>query len=97
MTHNYEWDKVLATTLLASSIRYVGMLGPKKRTTRLLTALEDAAALPAGRRDTLRFPVGLDIGAETPEEVALSIIAEIQAVTRARSAGFLKDRQAAIH
>lgn len=97
MTHNYEWDRILASTLLASSIGYVGMLGPKKRTTRLLNALEDAAAIPAGRQDILRFPVGLDIGAETPEEVALSIIAEIQAVIRARSAGFLKDREAAIH
>lgn len=97
MTHKFEWDKELTRQLIASPVRYIGLLGPRKRSERILSMLTDDGALPDDRRGFVRFPVGLDIGAETPEEVAMSIIAEIQAFVRDRAGGFLKDRDAPIH
>lgn len=95
MTHNYlddlEWLKVL----LPAPLKYLGLLGPKKRTTRLLQELQlEGLALT---RQHLYSPVGLDIGADNAEEIALAIIAEIQAVTAQRPGGFLRDRAVPIH
>ncbi|MEO1300514.1 MAG: XdhC family protein, partial [Cyanobacteria bacterium J06636_16] len=71
-------------------------LGSRQRTQRLLQTLhqETSIDMPKNR---LYAPIGLDIGAETPEEIAISIIAEIQAVLTHHKAGFLKYRQAPIH
>lgn len=94
MTHNYLYDLTLLSTTLPSSIEYVGLLGPKSRGDELLAQLENVT--PAIRAK-LRSPVGLDLGADTPEEIALSIIAEVQAVLRQRSAAFLRDVAGPIH
>jgi xanthine/CO dehydrogenase XdhC/CoxF family maturation factor len=79
MTHNFMQDLELLEALLPSPIAYLGLLGPKSRGDDLLAR----AGLPAGR---LQYPIGLDLGAETPEEIALSIVAEIQAALSERSA-----------
>lgn len=79
MTHNFMQDLELLEVLLPSAIPYVGLLGPKSRGDDLLAR----AALPPGR---LHYPIGLDLGAENSEEIALSIVAEIQAVLSERSA-----------
>jgi xanthine dehydrogenase accessory factor len=95
MTHNYAHDFELLDMLLASPVRYVGMLGTRGRTLALLGALKEA-----GREHDLAkvySPIGTDIGAETPEEIALAILAEIKAVSTGRSAGFLRDRGGPIH
>lgn len=98
MTHNYLDDVALLGTLLPSPVNYLGLLGPRQRTVKLLDELR-----AAGRQATLaqaarlRSPIGMDIGAETPAEIALSIIAEIKAVGAARPGGFLRDRTAPIH
>ena len=95
MNHNYEADLGVLRRLLGSTCRYIGVLGPKDRTRKLLDQLR-----AEGRetdRENLYAPVGLDIGATTPEGIALSIVAEIQAVLSGRNAGFLKDRQAPIY
>lgn len=94
MTHNYLDDLAILQWLLPSSIRYLGLMGAKKRSDRLLQELSLGDGV---QRQKLYAPVGLDIGANTPEEIALAIIAEIQAVLKKRSGGFLKDRQGAIH
>ncbi|SNC65986.1 Xanthine and CO dehydrogenase maturation factor, XdhC/CoxF family [Hymenobacter gelipurpurascens] len=98
MTHNYYYDLAVLRHLLDSPTLYVGLLGPRKKYDRLLTDLQkdvpDAAARLQGR---LYSPIGLNLGAETPEEIALSIIAEIQAVLTARPAGFLRDSPHPIH
>jgi xanthine dehydrogenase accessory factor len=91
MTHNYLEDLEVLRTLVASPARYVGCLGPGRRTERLLGEL----GLEASGR--IYGPVGLDIGAETPEEIALSIVAEIRAVLAGRDGGSLRDREGAIH
>lgn len=98
MSHHYGRDLAFLQAALAQPFRYVGLLGPSSRRQRLLAELGEADAFPtetALRR--LYSPAGLDLGADSPEEVALSIVSEIQAVARGHAAGHLRDRQGAIH
>jgi xanthine/CO dehydrogenase XdhC/CoxF family maturation factor len=98
MTHNYLDDAELLRALLPSPARYVGVLGPKRRTEKLLEELRAGGEPPArAQLARLHAPVGIDIGAETPEEIALSIVAEIKAACDARPAGFLRDGLGPIH
>lgn len=98
MTHNYLYDAKLLQLLLPSPVRYVGVLGPKHRTDRLLQELwAEGRVYGEAQLERLYSPVGIDIGAETPEEIALAIISEMQAVLASRSSGFLRNRQAPIH
>jgi xanthine dehydrogenase accessory factor len=92
MTHNYLQDRAILEALLPRGLTYIGQLGPRRRTERLLEELTHTD-MPAA----LHAPVGLDLGAETPEEIALAIVAEIQAVTTQHAAGFLKNRPGPIH
>jgi xanthine dehydrogenase accessory factor len=91
MTHNFERDVVILRALLASSLRYIGLLGPRSRGDELL------AEVGASRDSRIFSPVGLDLGAETPEEIALSIVAEVQAVLGSRSAQSLRESDRPIH
>ena len=93
MTHNYFDDLEILKMLLSSSARYIGVLGARQRTARLLQELNETFKITK----SLHAPVGLDIGAETPEEIALAILAEIQAVVSGRHAGFLRDQTGSIH
>lgn len=98
MTHNYLHDQELLRMLLPSALRYLGILGPKSRTQQLLAQLQDEGLIPTHEQlHRLYGPVGLDIGADTPEEIALSIVAEIRAVLAHRSGGLLRDRIGPIH
>ena len=91
MTHNFPRDVEILRTLLASPVAYIGLLGPRTRGDELL------AEVSAAREARIFSPVGLDLGAETPEEIALSIVAEIQAVLNARSARALRELEEPIH
>lgn len=97
MTHNFLHDVELLKHLLSSRAQYIGVLGPRRRTEELLDCLGKAmlsapfCATPE-QLERLFAPVGLDLGAETPEEIALSIIAEIQAHKRGKAGGSLRDR-----
>jgi xanthine dehydrogenase accessory factor len=102
MTHNYLQDRAILETLLPRGLTYIGQLGPRRRTERLLQELAEehgSSTYGAHSENASRVhgPVGLDLGAETPEEIALAIVAEIQAVTAHHEAGFLKDRPGPIH
>lgn len=99
MTHNYLHDTELLRRLLPSPVPYIGMLGPKLRTERILSKLMTAenSVTDDEYSSRLHAPIGLDIGADTPEEIALSIVAEIKAVLAHRAAGFLKHRKGSIH
>jgi xanthine/CO dehydrogenase XdhC/CoxF family maturation factor len=98
MTHNYEHDREILPCLLNSDAFYVGALGPKRRTDNLLRELKDRGDRFGDRQLRKLFaPVGLNIGADTPEAIALSIAAEIQAVHKARPAGFLRDKKGSIN
>jgi xanthine dehydrogenase accessory factor len=75
---------------------YLALVGGKQRRERLFHELLDAGVEPAQLR-RVHCPAGLDIGAETPEEIALAIVAEAQSVLAGRAGGFLKHRSSAIH
>jgi xanthine/CO dehydrogenase XdhC/CoxF family maturation factor len=95
MTHNYDRDRNILRRLLRSKCLYVGALGPKKRTENLLEEIgETFTNEQLGR---LYAPVGLDIGADTPEEIALAVVAEIRAVLSHRNGGFLRERKGSIY
>ncbi len=99
MSHNYNYDKdVLRLLLGLPGIPYIGMLGPRKKFERMKDELASEGTV-LSPEDTGRIyaPVGLEIGAETPEEIALSVLAEVQAVLNRSKGGFLRERQAPIH
>ncbi len=94
MTHDYNWDLKLLPKLREKEHFYFGILGPRKRLDKLLSEPE---LQHLNLDEKLHSPIGLDIGAESPEEIALAICAEITAVMRSRNAGFLKNRKGSIH
>ena len=98
MTHNFLRDKDYLRALLDSPAVYIGMLGPAARTQRLLIELgEEGEDIDETDRARIHGPAGLDLGGEGPEEIAQAIVAEIVAVKRQRSGGFLRDRPGPIH
>lgn len=98
MTHNYPDDKRILQALLGTPALYIGQLGPRARTERLLSEIRgDGYLVTEAHRGRLHGPVGLDLGADTPEEIALSVVAEIQAAQAGRAGGPLRDRQAPLH
>lgn len=98
MSHNYEHDREILSRLLKLECLYIGALGPKRRTENLLYDLQMRdEKFSAQQLKKLHAPVGLDIGADTPEAIALSILAEIQAVLKNREGGFLRERQGSIY
>jgi xanthine/CO dehydrogenase XdhC/CoxF family maturation factor len=98
MTHNYLRDLDWLKALLPSPVRYVGLLGPRRRTDQLLDDLREKGIEPRDEQIArLYAPVGLDIGSEGPAEVAMSILAEMQAVMTRHRGGHLRDRKRPIH
>lgn len=98
MTHNYEIDRSLVAHLLPSPVFYVGALGPRKRTDKILSELGDQGVVfPDADLRKLFAPVGLDLGAETPEEIATAVVSEALAAANQRGAGFLRSRQGPLH
>jgi xanthine/CO dehydrogenase XdhC/CoxF family maturation factor len=98
MTHNYLHDLEILKTLLPSPVQYLGILGPKSRTKKLFQDLKEQGITPTEKQmQRLYSPVGLDIGADTPEEIALSIVAEIQSVLANHSGGSLRNKLGSIH
>jgi xanthine/CO dehydrogenase XdhC/CoxF family maturation factor len=98
MTHNYNYDIAMLKALLHKDLAYIGMLGPKKKLDRMLLELrEDGMLIDDQMLEKVYGPTGLEIGAETPEEIALSIIAEIQSVIQQKSGSNLKLRADMIH
>ncbi|MGB5635071.1 MAG: XdhC family protein [Waterburya sp.] len=98
MNHNYLNDLEVLKVLANFQLPYLGILGPKKRTARLIDELTEAqVTLAAQQQSCFYSPVGLDIGANTCQEVALSIIAEIQTVMSGCQGEFLRNRNGSIH
>ena len=98
MTHNFGRDLLALARLLPLQLRYVGLLGPRKRYAELLTRLSEYRPFDFDAHvKNLFAPAGLDIGSEAPEEIALSIISEVAAVLSKRRGGFLRERRSDIH
>lgn len=99
VTHSYKCDYYMLKSLCAAAVPYIGILGPKKKLHRMLEEIQhnEGIHLNPDKVATIYGPTGLDIGAETPEEIALSIIAEIQAVLTGKMGGMLKTKNEVIH
>jgi xanthine dehydrogenase accessory factor len=98
MTHNFGRDLLALDRLLPLQLRYVGLLGPRKRHAELLARLSEYRSLDFNLDGRSLFaPAGLDIGSEAPEEIALSIVSEVAAVLSERRGGFLRERKGDIH
>ena len=98
MSHNYEYDRDVLRKLLKSPTPYIGILGPRKRFDKMVDEfVREGIHLSGDDLHRIHSPIGLDIGAEAPDEIALSIVSEIQGKFSSRSGGFLKYRNAPIH
>ncbi len=98
MTHHYVHDVPLLRTLLPQPLAYLGLLGPKKRAAKILADLAgEGVVLTPAQHARLHAPVGLDLGADSPAQVALAIIAEMQASLSGRDARPLRQRTRPIH
>lgn len=95
MAHSAAHDRAYLHAMLDGDARYVGVLGPRRRTVELLGVRGSGSdgAMPRN----VHSPVGLDLGAETPDEIALAIVAEISAVVSGRDGGMLRQRSGPIH
>ncbi len=93
MTHSYAQDLHFLKGLVKHKLAYVGVLGPRNRSEQLLRE----AGVAAAEAKALHAPAGLDIGADGAEQVALSIVAEIQACLNGRAGGVLRERVGSIH
>jgi len=94
MTHNFADDADYLRALLRTPAKYIGVLGPRQRTSRMLGALRNEGDVDESR---IFGPVGLDIGTDGAEQVALSVVAEMLAVRSGRRPRSLRERRAAIH
>ena len=98
MTHHYVHDLPLLRSLIGRPLRYLGLLGPRMRAEKMIGDLErEGQTIGAEQRARLHAPVGLDLGADSPEQVALAILAEMQAVLSGRNAQSLRLRELPIH
>ncbi|MEX2181548.1 MAG: XdhC family protein [Gemmatimonadaceae bacterium] len=95
MTHHFADDTDYLRALLRSPARYLGVLGPRQRTERILGILRaEGAAVDESR---IFGPVGLDIGTDGAEQVAIAVVAEMLAVRSGRRPQSLRERRAPIH
>jgi len=93
-SHNYGRDFVALQNFLSLDLRYVGLIGPRKRRDQLLNELLDQdVTINAG----FFSPAGIDLGGETPAEIALEIVSEIQRVFAHGSGDSLRERKMSIH
>lgn len=98
MTHNYNYDMAMLKQLLPMNVPYIGMLGPKKKRERMLVELaEQGMRFSDQQLSALHSPVGLDIGADSPEEIALSVLAEIKAFFANKDVQSLRKINEVIH
>jgi xanthine/CO dehydrogenase XdhC/CoxF family maturation factor len=98
MTHNYNYDIAMLRQLLPLQLPYIGSLGPKKKLERMLEELrEEGMEIVDSMLRSVYGPTGLDVGAETSEEIALSILSEIKAVLTGKQGMPLREKQSPIH
>ena len=98
MTHNYNYDIASLRALLPLQPAYIGVLGPKKKMVRMIDELKQhGTEITSEQLSKIFGPIGLDLGSETAEEIALSIISEIKAVLSQREGSSLRDKQETIH
>lgn len=95
MSHDYATDKRNLQLLQPRNLPYIGILGPKKRSKQLIAELKGEKVQIT--ESNIYAPMGLDTGATTPEEIAISILAEVRSVFSSRFGSHLRDRKGSIH
>jgi xanthine dehydrogenase accessory factor len=98
MSHDYRTDTANLRLVLPSAASYIGLLGPRKRAQKIFEAFAEGGQ-PLGEAELRRIyaPAGLDLGAATPEEIALSILAEVRSHFAGRPGGSLRLREGSIY
>ena len=98
MTHSFAHDREWVRRLLRTDVPYIGLLGPRSRRDEMLARI-DATGGPVGATGTDRLfaPVGLDLGADGPEQIAVSILAELLAVWTSSEPRHLREKDGVIH
>ncbi len=98
MSHSLQTDKENLRKLLKKEARYIGMLGPRVRSERIWQELADESEIISDAvMANIYAPVGLDMGATTPDEIALSMLAEIKGVFSKKTPAHLRDKKQPIH
>lgn len=97
MAHDFKTDKANLPKALATGIPFVGILGPRVRSERMVSELAGDGVIVSLGDARIHAPVGVDIGAASPEEISLSIVAEIRAALSGRDGAFLRLRPTTIH
>ncbi|MEP7251414.1 MAG: XdhC family protein [Ginsengibacter sp.] len=98
MSHDFKTDKRNLVKAVKTTTPYIAMLGPKVRAEKIIKEIEEEGnSIPEKEMQRIYAPAGLDIGALAPEEIALSLLAEIRTVFSKREGGFLRLREAPIH
>lgn len=97
MSHHYARDREYVQALVDAGVGYIGILGPRARTERMFAEMETESVRARGSRDTVYGPIGLDVGGDGPDAIALSIISEVSVVMNERAGGHLRDRNAPLH
>lgn len=95
MTHNFDYESVILEKLQTENLPYIGILGPRKKTQKLIERLEEKGVQVL--TENLFAPLGLDIGAEGSEEIALSVMSEIRAVLNRKNPIHLREKDGPIH
>jgi xanthine dehydrogenase accessory factor len=98
MTHNYNYDLAMLKALVKKNVAYIGSLGPRQKLDRMLEEMRgEGITVTQEQLDHIYGPSGLEIGAETPEEIGLSILAEIKAVLAKKEGRSLRKNENVIH
>jgi xanthine dehydrogenase accessory factor len=99
MSHNFVDDRLALESLLETDVPYVGLMGPRKRFEQMREALadEDGTELSSDDLDRISTPIGLDLGGGEPNQIALSIVSEVLAVSNGRDGGRLTHSEGPIH
>jgi xanthine dehydrogenase accessory factor len=97
LTHDSKFDVPAVQGALATRVGYIGVMGSRTTHDKRLERLADAGVTAAADLERLMSPIGLDIGARTPEETAVSICAEIIALRTGKHVPSLRDSSGAIH
>lgn len=96
MTHNFEYECAVLEQLIAHPLPYIGILGPKKKSEKMIERLTNKGIMIVDK-ESIYSPMGLDIGAEGSEEIALSVLSEIKAVLAKKQGTFLRTKTGPIH
>lgn len=98
MSHNFVDDRLALAALLETDIPYVGLMGPRNRFEEMQEAFaEEGEPLDERSLERVGTPVGLDLGGDHPEQIALSVVSEVLAIRNGRAGGRLTDRSGPIH